>query len=502
MIRKIVIVGGGSAGFLSSLALKARLPEMDVSILRSPEIGIIGVGEGTTNGVPHHLHCNFKLDPSELHRQVKVTWKLGVKFLWGPRPYFNFTFSPQFSGRYEGLPKPNAFYDDGAFEFVDQASALMTLDKAFPRDRNGTPNLSCNQTAYHLENADFVAYLETKARERGVQVTDDTVDGVEQDQNGVIALLCHSGRRVEADFWIDCSGFSSFLLSKTLGVPFVSFKRSLFCDRAIVGGWDRGQAETIKPYTTAETMDSGWCWQIEHDHRVNRGYVYSSSFISDSDAEEEFRRKNPKIGPTRIVRFISGYYERGWVKNVVGIGNAAGFVEPLESTSLFVICDAAWALAESLADCDLQPDAALGGVYNKWSRQTWESIRGFLGIHYKFNTRLETPFWRACREETDLGGRAQEYISYFEERGPSPLWMSTLLEGRDVFDSDGWLTMLVGQKVPYRHTYTPSEAEQRTWKKILAGNWAKTANGLNVAEMSRMVRSPEWQFPKDFFRLP
>ena len=296
-------------------------------------------------------------------------------------------------------------------------------------------------------------------------------------------------------FW-----FSSFLLGKTLQVPFVSFKRSLFCDRAVVGGWERGPVEVIKPYTTAETMNSGWCWQIEHDHRINRGYVYSSAFFSDEEAEAEFRRKNPKIGPSRVVRFVSGYYDCGWKKNVVAIGNSAGFVEPLESTALFVICDEAWAVAQSLADSDLEPDEILAEVYNKWCRQTWESIRGFLAIHYKFNTRLETPFWRACQEETDLGDRAQEYVSYFQERGPSLLWVSTLLQGRDAFDSEGWVTMLVGQDVPYRRKYVPSEAEQKAWKKIQAGNWAATANGVGVAEMSKIVRSPDWQFPQDFFR--
>ena len=102
MIHRIVVLGGGSAGFLSALAIKARLPQLDVTILRSPDIGIIGVGEGTTISVPDHLHCNLKLDPGELHRRVKVTWKVGIKFLWGPRPYFNYTFTPQFSGRYRG----------------------------------------------------------------------------------------------------------------------------------------------------------------------------------------------------------------------------------------------------------------------------------------------------------------------------------------------------------------------------------------------------------------
>ena len=330
MINKIVVLGGGSAGFLSALAINARLPQLDVTILRSPDIGIIGVGEGTTISVPDHLHCNLQIDPGDLHRNIKATWKLGIKFLWGPRPYFNYTFSPQFNFQYQTLPKPNGFYAVRNVEFANAASSLMTLDKAFARDRNGMPVLTHNHAAYHLENIDFVTYLEAKARERGVRVVDDRVLSVDQNENGIQAVQCQSGSRVQADLWIDCSGFSSYLLEKTLNVPFISFKRSLFCDRAVVGGWERGPDEVIKPYTTAETMNSGWCWQIEHDHRINRGYVYSSAFISDAEAEEEFRRKNPKVGPyaggsiyQRVPRARLGK-ERGGDRELRRIRRASG----------------------------------------------------------------------------------------------------------------------------------------------------------------------------------
>lgn len=188
-------------------------------------------------------------------------------------------------------------------------------------------------------------------------------------------------------------------------------------------------------------------------------------------------------------------------KNVVAIGNSAGFVEPLESTALAVICDEAWALAQSLADADLAPGKAITDTYNKWCRQTWETICGFLALHYRFNTRLQTPFWLACRNETDLGDLAQEYVSYFKENGPSVLWMNTLMQGREVFAPEGWVTLLVGQDVPYQRKHATSETEKKAWKKIQAGNWAATANGIGVAELCAIVRSPDWQFPEDFFRL-
>ena len=141
------------------------------------------------------------------------------------------------------------------------------------------------------------------------------------------------------DLYIDSSGFASVLLGKALAEPFISFQSSLFDDRAVVGWWPRGE-EPIQPYTTAESMSAGRNWRIDHETRIDRGYVYCSAYISDTDAEAEFRTKNPKVSDTRIVKFKTGRYVRGWVKNVVAIGNASGFVEPLESTALGALCTA------------------------------------------------------------------------------------------------------------------------------------------------------------------
>src|SRR5205085_6173192 len=133
------------------------------------------------------------------------------------------------------------------------------------------------------------------------------------------------GAVASADLYIDCSGFRSLLLGQTLKEPFVSYKSTLFCSRAVISEWNRTD-EPIQPYTTCETMECGWCWRIDHENFISRGYVYSPEFISDSDAEAEFRRKNPRVESTRIVKFVSGRYERCWVKNVIAMGNSAGFV--------------------------------------------------------------------------------------------------------------------------------------------------------------------------------
>ena len=188
---------------------------------------------------------------------------------------------------------------------------------------------------------------------------------------------------------MDASGFRAELLGRALEVPFKSYTDALFCNRAVIGGWTRTD-EIIKPYTLAETMDAGWAWQIEHETFLNHGYVYSSSFITDDAAREEFLRKNPKVSnEPRIVKFRSGRYETMWKGNVVGIGNASGFVEPLEASAIQVII----LQSRTLAD--------------------------FLAVHYKFNTRLDTPFWQAARSDIPLG-EGEGVVEFYRETAPAP----------------------------------------------------------------------------------
>lgn len=502
MIKRIIVLGGGSAGFLAAITLKSKLPALAVVMIRSKEIGIIGVGEGTTVSVPNYLHGYLKIDPIEFHRIARPTFKLGIKYLWGPRPFFHYTFSPQFDMQYQMLSRPTGFYcrEDEELRHSCSNAALMSHDKAFVRLPDGSPGIR-NDVAYHIENADLVALLEMQAKRVGVEIVDDTVADVTQGDRGIESLHCTATGVQRADLYVDSSGFNSLLLSKALAEPLVSFKSSLFCDRAVVGGWARPEGEEILPYTTAETMDAGWCWKIEHENRVNRGYVHSSAFISDDAAEAEFRRKNPKVETTRIVKFVSGRYERAWVKNVVGIGNANGFVEPLESTSLAMICEQCHMLTGSLADCGLDPGPAMAAVFNHRSGQSWDSIRQFLAVHYKFNTRLDTPFWKAAVADVNLAG-AEQFVEYFQENGPSTIWKHALIQGRDVFGYEGYLAMMVGQKVPYRRRFQPDEREARIWHSIQQANRAEGESGLTVRQTLAAIRSPLWQSRADFYRFP
>ncbi|HEX3313333.1 MAG TPA: tryptophan halogenase family protein [Gemmataceae bacterium] len=498
MISRVLVLGGGSAGFLTAITIKNRLPHLDVTVLRSREIGIIGVGEATTIGVPQHLHFYLGLDPGEFYRLAEPQWKLGIRFLWGKRPYFDFVFGHSLDTKYQLLPKGTGYFcPEGPTDFVSITSGLMTLNNAFLRGPDGRPQLG-PEVAYHIENVKFVHYLEVVAARLGIAVREDKVVEVRQDEHGIRALQLESGSSLNADLFVDCSGFASVLLGKALQEPFRSFASSLYCDRAVVGSWDRTD-EPIKPYTTAETMQCGWCWQIDHEHHINRGYVHSSAYLSDGEAEAEFRAANPRLGETRIVRYVSGRHERSWVKNVVAIGNSSGFVEPLESTGLAALCTQSQAVAEMLFDTDQDPGPAMIGQYNKRFALHWDAIRQFLAIHYKFNERLDTPFWRACRADANLAG-AEEFVEYYRENGPSVVYRNTLLPPQDQFGMEGYLSMLVGQQVPYRKKYVPDATAQQNWERIRQAVKNKVSQAFTVREALDFIRSPLWTWPgREFF---
>ena len=487
-ISTVIVLGAGSAGLMTALTLKLKLPQLNVRVVRSPDIGIIGVGEGTTAVFPRHFFEYLKMPPHSFYAEAEPTWKMGIRFLWGPRPEYFYTFAYEYEKRLPQLTRNNGFYYDEAQPWLGNASAFMAHKKIFPRQANGLPQFHKNH-AFHIENKKLVKWLENRCLEAGVTITDATVTA-ERSGEGIAALITEKGERINGELYIDASGFRSELLGRTLGEPFISYTDALFCDRAVIGGWDRA-GEPILPYTTVETMDSGWCWRIDHEYFINRGYVYSSRFISDEDAQREFLQKNPKVSnQPRVVKFRSGRYARHWVGNVVAVGNSAGFVEPLEATALQVICIEASTLADTLLDSLCEPNPSLIKLYNRYNGDQWDDIRNFLAIHYKFNTRFDTPFWRACWNETALHA-AEEIVEFYRENGPSVVAGIAMVHPTNSFKMDGYIAMLVGQKVPYEKTYAPPPQEQLFWSQYCKSLSEKARQGMTVEEALLAIRSPD-----------
>jgi tryptophan halogenase len=498
MVRNVLVLGAGSAGLLAAITLKRKIPELSVRVVRSPEIAVIGVGESTTPAFPRHLFDYLKLNRKMFYALANPTWKMGIHFLWGPRDSFEYTFDDAMDAQWGDLPKPNGFYCDEQFHCVNLSGALMAHGKAFSKQPDDIPKIP-DWVAFHLHNPQLVSALETIAKRLEIEFVDGKTNGVVRGDAGLSAVVLEDGRKLEADLFIDASGFRSELLGRAMNEPFVSFEASLFCDRALVGSWDRTD-DFIYPYTVAETMDAGWCWRIDHEHSVNRGYVYSSRFITDDQARDEFVRKNPKVKPwDHVVKYRSGRYRRGWVDNVVGLGNACGFVEPLEATALMVLCGQSKMLVDLLQHSELSPTPSIRDLYNRAFVEIWDDIRDFLSIHYKFNTRLDTPFWQTCRAEADVSGCA-ELLRFFGENGPTGLCRHLLrgLPGiANQFGVEGYLVMLVGNRVPYQKKHAPDPAELQRWLAHVSKCEAEGKAGVTVQEALKFVKHPNWRWFSD-----
>ncbi len=492
-------MGGGTAGFLSALSLRRHLSsEYSVSVLHSSKLGVIGVGEGSLRQLPNFLHGYLGIDPVRFFKEVRPTWKLGIRFIWGPRGDFDYTFAPQLDVKHShpDLPRSMGYYCFEEMKNHCVASVLMRNNFVCLANKAGEPEIGEN-VGYHLDNRRLAAFLEKYAMEQGINLIDEMVTSVNCSEQGIESLALESGGKVEADLFVDCSGFASMLLGKTLSEPFVSYTQSLYCDMALIGGWDRTN-EPLKPYTTSETMEAGWSWQIEHEERINRGYVFASSFINQEQAEQEFRAKNPLLGDVNLVRYRSGRYKDCWVKNVVAIGNSAGFVEPLEATAIAAICSTARALTETINDTNGLITPSVRKSFNQFNARNWDTIADFLAIHYKYNTLIDNEFWRSCQNDVDIRGAAP-IVEYYKENGPSSLWRVALEEGLCRFKLDGYYTMLVGQKVPHALMGTITSKEAAAWKKLQQATSAYASKGFTVQQALERINKPNWQWRPEHF---
>jgi len=494
--KKIVIVGGGSAGFLTALALTRKMPQARIDVIHSSKIPVIGVGESTTRALPPFLHNYLGIDPVDFHKEVKPTFKRGVRFLWGSRDQFQYTFTGQVDRFEDGLSMANGFYCAEQFNFSDVSGALMAYEKAFETHEDGYPIIKPN-VAYHLKNEAFVKYLGKLVSRSSVNLIDDIVESVNQDDDGIQSLLLKSGKVVEGDLFFDCSGFRSLLLGGALGQPFIDFSSSLKCDRAWVGGWERDN-EPMHAYTIAETMNNGWAWQIDHVASIDRGYVFASEYVTDEEAAREFQQKNPKLKSCRLIKYKTGRYEKGWEKNVIGLGNAFGFVEPLEATAIAFICAQLEQLIDLLLEDGIPATPLSQKRYNGFCQRLWDNGRRFLALHYKFNNRLNTPFWKACRAETDLAG-GEKIIAHFQRRGPAPLWTSEPSMEDDYFGWEGYLVMMLGQQVPFYRQYEIPEKERDTWNAHMDRLKSKARKAISMSEAFSRIQKDGLKWDEQLF---
>ena len=411
-IRSIVVVGGGTAGYLTALTLHKKLPHINLTLIESSKVPVIGVGEATTPKLMRLLHEVLEISQDEFHKEVKPTWKLGVRFNWGKTKAkdFNFPFGMM------DAHLANAITGD--IDDCNLIAQLMRNDKSlvFKNDDNSPFRMlsPVRSYAYHIDNKSMVYFLRKKIQDSGIMHLDRLISKVNFDENGINSIHTDAGETLDFDMYIDCSGFHKVLSRDNKVHSFIEFKDTLFTDRAVVGKiTNQGN---VMPYTTATTMQCGWLWNTPMQTEDHLGYVYSSEYCTEEEAREELSTKIPGISLSpHCIKFISGRQKYFWRKNLVSIGNSYGFVEPLESTGIHMICESIIELCKALLKPELM-DTDVEGV-NELVGNRWDMIRWFMGIHFKYNKQVDSPFWNACNSQIDLSG-VSDYIEYYKMIGP------------------------------------------------------------------------------------
>jgi tryptophan halogenase len=453
-IRSIVILGGGTAGWMAAASFAKFLENMHVSIrlVESEQIGTVGVGEATIPPIMDFLRI-LGIDENEIVRQIKATFKLGIAYRDWTRPgdYFFHPFGPTGAGM-----GPIAFssywlkmFLAGKAERLEEYSmqAVAAREGKFMRPVHA-PNTPLNKITYalHMDASLFARYLRVFSEKRGVVRTEGKVRDVSlRPQDGFIeSLTLENGEKIEGDLFVDCSGFRGVLIEQALKTGYDDWTNWLPCDRAVVVS----SAPDGPPpsYTLVTAKDAGWQWRIPLQHRVGNGHVYCSNFISDDEAQQTLLAglEGGKAGEPLSLRFTTGRRRKAWNKNCVSLGLASGFLEPLESTSIHLVQRGIAMLLKFFPSRDFEQ--ADIDRYNKILEFEFGRVRDFLLMHYT-HTERQGAFWEHCRH-IPLTDGLQEKIDLFRSHG------RILREDNELFPVQSWLFVMMGQNIVPR-SYDP-----------------------------------------------
>jgi tryptophan halogenase len=463
-IREIVIVGGGTAGWMTAAALAKVLQcqagpagpqgRHRITLVESEEIGIVGVGEAT---IPMIQLFNrvLELDEDEVLRETQGTFKLGIEFVdWGRlgETYMHGfgrigrdLWTVGFEQYWHKLQQAGRAADLQAYSINRAAAKAGKFMRADPA--RGNSPLGEIAHAFHFDAALYAKFLRRYAQARGVQrvegrITEVALHGA---SGHVETLRLHDGRRIGGELFIDCSGFPGLLIEQALHTGYEDWTHWLPCDRALAVPCE--SVQPIIPYTRATARGAGWQWRIPLQQRTGNGHVYCSRHMSEDEAGAVLLKNldGRPLAEPRALRFTTGMRKQGWNRNVVAIGLASGFMEPLESTSIHLIQSA---IARLIA---FFPDRGFSAIdideYNRQTRFEFERIRDFLILHYHLSARDDTPFWRHCRT-MEVPESLRRRMALYRSHG------RIVREADELFAEVAWLQVMQGQGLQPR-SYHP-----------------------------------------------
>jgi tryptophan halogenase len=446
-----VIVGGGSAGWMTAAAIAhAVAGTHEITLIESDEIGTVGVGEATIPPI-QFFNKVLGINEREFIQATQASFKLGIDFRnWGRDGHRYFHQFGEFGVNIKGVSFHQLWLrlaaNGHAHPLADYAPAAVAAGQMrfLPPMPNLPPDTPQLAYAYHFDAGLYARFLRRYAEARGVKrVEGRIVDVRRHGESGLIeSVKLENGTVVAGDFWLDCSGFIGLLIEKTLATGYEDWTHWLPCDRALAVPCERNPA-AFTPYTRSTAHRAGWQWRIPLQHRTGNGHVYCSRHVSDDEAAATLLANldGKATADPRLLRFRTGRRKKFWNGNVVALGLAGGFMEPLESTSLHLVQAAAFRFL-SLMPTSPGHDPWAEAEFNRLSIAEYEQIRDFIILHYVANSRDE-PFWRECRE-APMPDTLRHRIELFRERG------KVAREEGHLFTDSSWIAVMLGQHVTPR----------------------------------------------------
>jgi len=496
-INKIIIFGGGTSGWLSAAYLSKNLEiPCEITLIEDKSLGPIGVGEGTQPLTAQFL-AQCGIHPDMWMKPSNAAFKLGVELIgWNEEPYFVDNDNVQSSYIAEDFYVSDYFVKKPYKEFADFHPAYQFAKANVSPKLHSHLDLNFGSSieafgAVHFSAYDILDSLQNILKDK-IKHVDAKIVSVEKDMYGITKLIDDKGNNYTADLFLDCSGFSSILLEKTLGSPFTSYNQWLPMDRAVVMPKQYTDPEKeCHPYTKATAMSAGWRFTIPIFSRIGNGYVYSSKYISDEDAEKELRESIGEFdAPAKFLKMRCGYHKEIAVKNVVAVGLSAGFVEPLEATGITFTT----AVVKSISDL-------LNMNKNIWNQNTRSLINqgfyemateilAFVWCHYHFSTKNDTPFWQDVRKGkiTDLPEDAQWILSHFYPRPGRFLYFSR----NSMFNIVQWFSMLHAGGA-YKDYAPPERAKEKEYAEYFIN-----VQNTRVAEAKKLFKN-HYQYLKEWY---
>lgn len=432
-MKRVVIVGGGSAGWMSAAYLDGALNDrgrnktVEITLIESPDVPRISVGEATVPSI-HHILDVVGLNEADFMKKTDATFKQSIKYVnWLENkgeayhhPFSRFTPGP--------IDRTGQRWMESRRDipFVETVSAQAVLSdiNLSPRPLGQTQFAAQLKYAYHFDAQLYADYLSEVAVARGVQHVRANVVGATKDDDGYLeSVTLEDGTMVEADFFIDCTGFKALLMEGEMGVGWDSYAQWLLCDRAVVAQfpYEDHFPGVVRPYTTCTAMSAGWIWDTPTQTRRAIGYVHSSDFISEEDARAEllaYQDPTLKEYDTRTIHFKIGQRQKVWTKNCMAIGLSSGFIEPLESTGIYMAELGIAMLAEHFPK-RREDMAAHAYRVNRIVSNRYYEVLDFINLHYCLSRRTDTAFWREVQKPDRINDRLKAKLEHWKRKAPS-----------------------------------------------------------------------------------